>query len=369
MDAPTLPVSAEKNLGDPIEIRVDIFHPAPADVFPAATVVRTLAQHGEAIRGIHRHLQGVPINEEMNALRFRMGMAEEENVSLGGRIKTIEAIDTITRRQEKRARMELERQLASVQESQRQDQENFRKLQEFVTTMIDQTLLKNNTTDDGSQNSDGGPRRPMQPARVCSYTDFMKCQSLNFKGTEGVVGLSQWVEKMESVFHISGCAVENQVKFATCTLLGAALTWWNGHVRTLGHDTAYAMTWGNSQKEVDEKILSKRTKTLDDAIELANDLMDQKLCTYAERQAENKRKLDNKTQAQQQLLKKQNVVQAYAVGTGEKKPYGGSKPLCPKCNYHHGGECAPKNQGHYKSDCPMLKNQGTEAQGRVYALG
>nr|GFB07774.1 hypothetical protein [Tanacetum cinerariifolium] len=38
MDAPTLPVSAEKNLGDPIEIRVDIVHPTPTDVFPAATV-------------------------------------------------------------------------------------------------------------------------------------------------------------------------------------------------------------------------------------------------------------------------------------------------------------------------------------------
>nr|GEY89356.1 hypothetical protein [Tanacetum cinerariifolium] len=125
---PTLPVSAEKHLGDPIEIRVDIVHPAPVDVFPATTMVRTLAKHGEAIRGIHGHLQGVPINEEMNALRFRMGMAEEENASLRGRIKTIEAIDTITRRHEKMARMELERQLASVQESQRQDQENFRKL-------------------------------------------------------------------------------------------------------------------------------------------------------------------------------------------------------------------------------------------------
>nr|GFC95112.1 hypothetical protein [Tanacetum cinerariifolium] len=55
-------------------------------------------------------------------------------------------------------------------------------------------------------------------------------------------------------------------------------------------------------------VMSARPKTLDDAIELANDLMDQKLRTYAERQAESKRKLDNNNQAQQQLLKKQNVV-------------------------------------------------------------
>ncbi|GJY97187.1 ribonuclease H-like domain-containing protein [Tanacetum coccineum] len=50
--------------------------------------------------------------------------------------------------------------------------------------MIDQALQRNstNTRDDGSQNSGGGPGRPVQPARVCSYTDFMKCQPLNFKG-------------------------------------------------------------------------------------------------------------------------------------------------------------------------------------------
>ncbi|GJU96066.1 hypothetical protein Tco_1320822 [Tanacetum coccineum] len=136
MDAPTLPVSTERNLGDPIDIRVYIVHPAPVDVFPVATVVRTLAQHGEAIRGIHGHLQGVPINEEMSALRFRMHVVEEENASLRGKIKTMEATDTITHRQEKRARMKLERQLASVQKSQRQDQENFRKLQELVISQL-----------------------------------------------------------------------------------------------------------------------------------------------------------------------------------------------------------------------------------------
>nr|GEZ71798.1 reverse transcriptase domain-containing protein [Tanacetum cinerariifolium] len=106
------------------------------------------------------------------------------------------------------------------------------------------------TQDDASQSSGRGLRRPVQPARICSYIDFMKCQPLNFKGTKGVVGLSQWFKKIESVFHINGCAVDNQVKFATCTLLGAALTWWNGHVRTLGHEAAYAMTWETLKKKM-----------------------------------------------------------------------------------------------------------------------
>nr|GEZ59935.1 putative reverse transcriptase domain-containing protein [Tanacetum cinerariifolium] len=97
---------------------------------------------------------------------------------------------------------------------------------ESIQAMIDRAIQRNSThtQDDASQSSGEGLRRPVQPARVCSYTDFMKCQPLNFKGIEGIVGLSQWLEKMESVFHINGCAIDNQVKFATYTLLGAALT-------------------------------------------------------------------------------------------------------------------------------------------------
>ncbi|GKB52748.1 reverse transcriptase domain-containing protein [Tanacetum coccineum] len=34
-----------------------------------------------------------------------------------------------------------------------------------------------------------------------------------------------------------------QIKFATCTLLGNALTWWNSHIKTVGHDAAYGMPW------------------------------------------------------------------------------------------------------------------------------
>ncbi|GJT76503.1 putative reverse transcriptase domain-containing protein [Tanacetum coccineum] len=80
------------------------------------------------------------------------------------------------------------------------------------------------TNGDDNHNSGTGVRRTERAARECTYTDFLKCQPLNFKGTEGVASLSQWFERMESVFHISNCTVENQVKFATCTLHSVALT-------------------------------------------------------------------------------------------------------------------------------------------------
>ncbi|GJZ25624.1 putative reverse transcriptase domain-containing protein [Tanacetum coccineum] len=105
--------------------------------------------------------------------------------------------------------------------------------------------LRNSTNGhgDGSHNSGTGTRGATRTPRECTYKDFLNCHPLNFKGTEGVVVLSQWFEKMESVFHISNCAPENQVKFATCTFIGNALTWWNSHKKAVTQDVAYAMDW------------------------------------------------------------------------------------------------------------------------------
>ncbi|GKD31622.1 hypothetical protein Tco_1242400 [Tanacetum coccineum] len=105
----------------------------------------------------------------------------------------------------------------------------------------------------GNGNGLGGGNRNRNPnvnvgvvvpsARECTYQDFLKCQPLIFKGNEGVVGLTRWFEKMETVFHISNCPPKYQLKYASCTLQNGALTWWNSHKRTFGTDAAYAMTW------------------------------------------------------------------------------------------------------------------------------
>ncbi|GJU94006.1 putative reverse transcriptase domain-containing protein [Tanacetum coccineum] len=332
-----------------------------------------------------------------------------------------------------------------------------------------------------SHESGSGVGRTKRATHECTYTDSLKCQPLNFKGTKGVVGLTQWFKKMESVFHISNCTVACQIKFATCTLQGNALTWWNSHVKIVRHDVAYAMSWKTLKKIMTEKycsrgikkletelwnlkvkgtdvlsynqrfqelalmcgmmfpeesdevekyvgglpdmiqgsVMASKPKKMQDAIEFATELMDQKIRTLAERQAENKRKFydtSRNNQNQQQPFKRHSVARAYTAGPGEKKPYGGSKPLCAKCNYHHDGQCAPKcanckrtdhltrdcrspvaannnqraqganqriltcfecgAQGYFKSNCPKLKNKNQENQAgngnavaRAYAVG
>ncbi|GJS06454.1 putative reverse transcriptase domain-containing protein [Tanacetum coccineum] len=74
-----------------------------------------------------------------------------------------------------------------------------------VKAMINQALLRNSTNRDGSHSSYGDNQRNVQT-----------------------------------------------VKFATCTLLGAALTWWNSQIRTLDPD-AYSMTWEVLKKKITDK--------------------------------------------------------------------------------------------------------------------
>ncbi|GJW94728.1 putative reverse transcriptase domain-containing protein [Tanacetum coccineum] len=100
----------------------------------------------------------------------------------------------------------------------------------------------NNTGGSGSTNT-GGTVVPEMHG--CSYKTFMNCKPHSFKGTEGVVGLKRWFEKIEQVFEICKCAEDDKVKFAMCTFEGRALTWWNGNVQTLGLANANQIPWSN----------------------------------------------------------------------------------------------------------------------------
>ncbi|GJY56101.1 hypothetical protein Tco_0455216 [Tanacetum coccineum] len=139
----------------------------------------------------------------------------------------------------------------------------------------------------------GSGRRTERATHECTYSNFLKCQPLNFKGTEGV---------------------------------------WNSHVKTVGHDAAYEMSWkalkkmitdnytqrfqelalmcgrmfpeksdevekyvGGLPDMIQESVMASKLKTMQDAIEFLNDLMDQNIRTFAERQAE---KWENSTTTQ-----------------------------------------------------------------------
>ncbi|GJV17950.1 putative reverse transcriptase domain-containing protein [Tanacetum coccineum] len=195
--------------------------------------------------------------------------------------------------------------------------------QGFVDALAE--IEANITSRNGDDSHDSGTvsKRTERAARECTYNDLLKCQPLNFKGTEGVRN---------------------------------ALTWWNSHVKTVSHEVAYVMTWKTLKRMMIDKyyprgeikkleielwnlkvkgtdvlsynqrfqelalmcsrmfleesdevekyvvglpnmiqgsVMASKPKTMQDAIEFATELIDQKIHPLADRQAKNKRKLDD----------------------------------------------------------------------------
>nr|GFA41519.1 hypothetical protein [Tanacetum cinerariifolium] len=237
----------------------------------------------------------------------------------------------------------------------------------------------------------------MPMARECTFQDFLKCKPHTFSGTEGVVRLTRWFEKMEAVFNISNCPPKYHVKYATCTLQNSALTWWNSHKRTTGVDAAYAMKWAGLMKLMTE-VYCLRNEVQKMETELWNlNVKGNDLTAYIQR--------------------------AYTAGNNERKGYVGSLPYRNKSKLHHEGLCTircgnckkvrhqtrdfrvtvnPNSQGaavgnphgivcyecgktgHFRKDCPKLRNQnrgnqtrnktgnktgGNEVTAKAYAIG
>nr|GFA65572.1 hypothetical protein [Tanacetum cinerariifolium] len=262
-------------------------------------------------------------------------------------------------------------------------------------------------------------------SRECIYQDFLKCQPLNFNGTKGVVGLTRWCEKMETVFHISTCLQKYQVK-SVCPrneIKKMETELWNLTVKE-NDLTAYARRF--------QELVLLCTRMVPDEEDKVGRLIGglpdniQKLKGYV-RNAKSKRRFNNNprdNRGQQRAFKRQNirgqnVARAYTARSNERKGYVGSLFYCNKCRLHHEGLCtvrcengkrvghlsrdyttsvAPNTQraavrnqssivcyecgrpGHFKKDCPMLRNQNcgnktrnktgsNEATIKAYAIG
>nr|GEZ18538.1 reverse transcriptase domain-containing protein [Tanacetum cinerariifolium] len=219
-----------------------------------------------------------------------------------------------------------------------------------------------------------GPRT-VRPTRECTYKDYLNCSPLKFNGTQGVIGLTRCFERTESVSSISNCTTENQEDSEMMTARycprGEVKKWevklWNLKVK--GTDiTSYtlylyelALLCGRRFLEESDKIeryigrlpkmirgnvMSYEPKSMQKAIEFANDQMDQKLLGIADRQADKKWKFDNTSrnqQNQQPFKRNNNVARAYAAAA----------------------------QVHFKNNCPKLgnRNQGNKNQGNQNQAG
>ncbi|KAD7477374.1 hypothetical protein E3N88_00510 [Mikania micrantha] len=248
----------------------------------------------------------------------------------------------------------------------------------------------------------------------CSFESFLNCHPHKFKGTEGAVGMLRWMEKVESVFAMCDCAEENRVKYATGTLEGPALTWWNTHVQTLGLDGANSMSWADFTRLLQEEycprdeirkleaefwvhkmvgseieqyctrfhelcklcpsMVTPEYKKIEQFISglpeqiqsmvTASDLttiqplirLAHKLTIQAERKWEPSQHQSHQPQQQQRSAPARAFTATQPDDKG-KGVYQGKYPLCNRCSYHHFGQCERYRclkcgrHGHMAKDC------------------
>ncbi|GJU58419.1 putative reverse transcriptase domain-containing protein [Tanacetum coccineum] len=257
----------------------------------------------------------------------------------------------------------------------------------------------------------------------CTYVTFMRYDPQPFKGTEGAVGLCQWFEKLASVFQISDCKERDKVKFATATLQGRALTWWNGRIASIGIDAANGTPWTEVRKWMTEEFLPRSVLQrleqelynlklkgtdidgpagIDEAVRMAYQLMGQIIQDKTDEAFKGEKRKgegdhggrgDNRRDYNRQ----QNQRGANAGAMTNAAP--NDNEVCPKCkNKKHAGDCWKcgkcgklghktaacwsldrkdvtcfncNEKGHRKRDCPKLKKngQGGNNRGAVYKLG
>ncbi|GJX67162.1 putative reverse transcriptase domain-containing protein, partial [Tanacetum coccineum] len=210
-------------------------------------------------------------------------------------------------------------------------------------------------------NSNGSGPRPAQTARECSYSEFLKCKPLDFKGTEGVSS-----QIYGAAHAMPWAALKKMMTDKYCPrgeIKKIETEMWNLKVR--GTDVvAYSRRFQQLAlmcsrmfpEEIDKiekyigglpdmihgSVKASKPKTMQEAIEFTTELMDEKTHAYAERQAERKRKYDDLSKNNQnQQNKRQNTGQAYTAGNSDRKSYAGSKPLnCPRLRNNDRGNQA-----------------------------
>ncbi|GJZ39912.1 putative reverse transcriptase domain-containing protein [Tanacetum coccineum] len=279
----------ETGVRGPVEVRVErVTHPVmPEDIPEPAqegAVEATYETLGDLVQRFHDHTQAIPVHRIQTiegvqreqghrmvgvesaviALTERIAELERDNMRLRG-TASVES-QRVDRLQRGMSRMQRElRQMrrlrfydrvpntqsgASITREEFKELVNRRVAEEMEAREATRTFEPLNEDVDEQEGENGGNGNVGNEGN--GNGGNWENINGNRNGNHGVVGLTHWFEKMETVFNISNCPSKYQVKYASCTLQDSTLTWWNSRKRTIGVEAAYAMNWVGLMKLMTE---------------------------------------------------------------------------------------------------------------------
>ncbi|GJS36642.1 hypothetical protein Tco_0535024 [Tanacetum coccineum] len=111
----------------------------------------------------------------------------------------------------------------------------------------------------------------------CSYKEFLACNPKEYDGKGGVVTLTHWIEKMESVHDMSGCSIDQKVKYTAGLFLCPSheiqkleSELWNHAMVGVGH-AAYTDRF----HELARMVAATEPKTIQKAVQISGALTDE----------------------------------------------------------------------------------------------
>ncbi|GKG05592.1 hypothetical protein Tco_0325678, partial [Tanacetum coccineum] len=88
-------------------------------------------------------------------------------------------------------------------------------LDQLIATRVAEALAAAAVTHAASTQEETNLGSNSSQNRTCNYKEFRAVMHENFCGTEGVVGLTRWFEKLESQFRISNVAEDTGLQRKT----------------------------------------------------------------------------------------------------------------------------------------------------------
>nr|GEV17743.1 hypothetical protein [Tanacetum cinerariifolium] len=186
----------------------------------------------------------------------------------------------------------------------------------------------------------------------CSYKEFLACNPKEYDDKGVVIVLTRWIEKIESVHDMSGCSIDQKLKYTAGSFLGKALTAVHAAYTDRFHELARLVTYLVTLEsrmieryvyglalQIHRMVAAIEPKTIQKDVQISGALIDEAV----------------RNKSIKKVKKRGNMGEPGKDKSGRENT--STWPKCTTCNSYHapGGPCRTcfncNRSGHLSKDC------------------